>query len=139
MSTVLSPTNTKTTLHERSTDNERMSQSRAFVQVGLDKNEKILCLGTSATASEVREYLTAHGKDANNLETSGQLVFARGGVFLNSGKAGFMLSSSLEEAGRQGFSGLRMINDMSWARAELHLTDADVMRIIEIGEERVEV
>jgi anti-anti-sigma regulatory factor len=100
---------------------ERLDLVAAFVRDGLRLGQKVLCLTDSIPQAALRTELTDRGLALRDAIRSGQIDVATcGETFLAGG--GFSsvrmlarLAGQIQQARRDGFSGLRVTSDMCWA------------------------
>jgi DNA-binding CsgD family transcriptional regulator len=92
-----------------------------FLRQGLDRGEKVLCIGDTHTADAVFAYLRHDGVDVEPYLARGQLVFVAANdayvaesVF-DPDRTIAMLRTETEEALAAGYTALRCTGDMIWA------------------------
>lgn len=89
-----------------------------YFKHGIERNEKCIYLGSLDSLDRVRHFLCQH-MNLKQYEQSGQLVFAETPVLQDSQTlTGVMdyLTFETSQALEQGFSALRVMDDMSWAK-----------------------
>jgi hypothetical protein len=101
-------------------DEARASLVAAYVAIGLDHNERCLCVAEDAVLLDIVAALVELGVDAAAERQAGRLLMfppseahLQGGRFDAEGMLK-MLDDTVERALDEGFSGLRAAGDMSW-------------------------
>jgi len=110
------------------TREEHQAALTEYVRGGLDRGERVLCIGTASDARQIRKYLRAAGFDPREAERRGQLRFltpdeayVREGAFDPQAMIA-LLRAETQDALEQGFTGLRVTGEMSWALRDLEGT-----------------
>ncbi len=92
-----------------------------FIAIGLQRRERCICVLSDQSADMVRAHLGQKGVDVASVERSGQLIIAYGPEAYTT-EMSFeperiidLAIARTEEAIREGYSGLRVIGDMTWA------------------------
>ena len=95
--------------------------SFAYVEEGVRREEKTLCIADETTNEQFRAGLAERGVSAHSLESKRQLVFlsspevyTKNGVFDPDAMISF-LGELLSRSQGEGFRGLRVSGDMAWA------------------------
>jgi signal transduction histidine kinase len=102
---------------------EQLAMPVPSIRMGLDRGEKCIFIAPEKTISDVNEALHAIGIDVDEAVTSGRLVVAsQEDTYLLNGhfepdKMIRFLADALEPAIASGFSGLRVVGEMTWALA----------------------
>jgi signal transduction histidine kinase len=102
---------------------ERIAMPVPSIRMGLDRGEKCVFIAPEKTVSDVNEALHAFGIDVDEAVKSGRLAVAsQEDTYLRNGHFGpdkmiRFLADALERAIASGFSGLRVVGDMTWALA----------------------
>ncbi|HEY3009745.1 MAG TPA: MEDS domain-containing protein [Micromonosporaceae bacterium] len=100
---------------------ERWDLVAAFVRAGLRRREKVVCWTASLAPTELARELTARSVGPGAALRRGQLTIVPADVALSQGgraTAGAMvaaLAGELDRASEEGYPGLRVTADMSWA------------------------
>src|ERR1700736_1416349 len=100
---------------------EQLAMPIPSIRMGLDRGEKCIFIAPEKTVSDVNEALHAIGIDVDEAVTSGRLVGAsQEDTYLVNGhfdpdKMIRFLADALEPAIASGFSGLRLVGEMTWA------------------------
>ena len=104
-------------------DQDQIDVAVAFLQIGLNRNDRCVFAGARALLPRLEDALTAAGVDVSGALQRGALsLLADDETYLRHGRfdAGEMLDlvAALEsQALKSGFSGLRAVGEMSWALA----------------------
>jgi PAS domain S-box-containing protein len=101
---------------------EQIAAIRPFLEIGLERHEKVLYIADENTATTVRDALRERG-----IEIAGKGRLHSKPGYLDPDFAIGFLSQQVNEAKATGFSALRVIGEMTWALGE----DADSGRLIE--------
>src|ERR1700676_565437 len=102
---------------------EQLAMPVPSIRMGLERGEKCIFIAPEKTLNDVNEALHAIGIDVDEAVTSGRLVVAsQEDTYLLNGhfepdKMIRFLADSLEPAIASGFSGLRVVGEMTWALA----------------------
>src|ERR1700722_7743201 len=103
------------------TQGEQLAMPVPSIRMGLERGEKCIFIGPEKTLRDVNEGLHAIGIDVDEAMNSGRLAVAsqedtylRNGHFEPDRMIRF-LADSLEPAIASGFSGLRVVGEMTWA------------------------
>ena len=100
---------------------EQLAMPVPSIRMGLDRGEKCIFIAPEKTVSDVNEALHAIGIDVDEAVNSGTLaVVSQEGTYLRNGhfepdKMIRFLADALEPAMASGFSGLRVVGEMTWA------------------------
>src|ERR1700738_2624808 len=100
---------------------EQLAMPVPSIRMGLERGEKCIFIAPEKTLSDVNEALHAIGIDVDEAVTSGRLVIAsQEDTYLLNGhfepdRMIRFLADSLEPAIASGFSGLRVVGEMTWA------------------------
>jgi len=101
--------------------NEWRAVAIPLIAIGLQRREKCIYIVSDQSADMVRAYLGQEGVDVASVEKSGQLLISHGPeVYMREGafepeRIIDLTIAQIEEAIREGYSGLRETADMSWA------------------------
>src|ERR1700736_3281380 len=101
---------------------EQLAMPVPSIRMGLDRGEKCVFVAPEKTISDVIEALRAMGIDVDEAVNSGRLAVAsQEDTYLRNGhfepdKMIRFLADSLEPAIASGFSGLRVVGEMTWAQ-----------------------
>ncbi|WP_196278964.1 MEDS domain-containing protein [Catellatospora vulcania] len=100
---------------------ERLDIVAAFVRDGLGLGQKVLCLTESVSEAALAEELAGRGLGIAAAARSGQLEVGPSGLFF-APQGSFDPAATIgrwqdqiDQANREGFSGLRVTGDMCWA------------------------
>ncbi len=103
------------------TDEEHRAILTEYLERGLDAGERVVYIVDARTAGVIRGYLRDAGVDVAAAEERSQLVFLtrddaymRGGVFDPQAMLG-LLREEAQRALDEGFTGLRVTGEMTWA------------------------
>src|SRR6056297_354270 len=106
------------------TDKEHRQLVTEYVRLGLEEKQKNLFIIDTDTAQSVIESLDSIGIDARAHQNSGRLSFlsrqerfTRGGQFVPEAMIE-LISSETRKALEEGFSALRITNEMAWILPE---------------------
>ena len=100
---------------------EQLAMPVPSIRMGLDRGEKCIFIAPEKTVSDVSEALHAIGIDVDEAVNSGRLAVAsQEDTYLRNGhfepdKMIRFLADALEPAIASGFSGLRVVGEMTWA------------------------
>src|ERR1700722_5149580 len=100
---------------------EQLAMPVPSIRMGLERGEKCIFIAPEKTLSDVNQALHAIGIDVDEAVTSGRLVVAsQEDTYLVNGhfdpdKMIRFLADALEPAIASGFSGLRLVGEMTWA------------------------
>lgn len=105
------------------TKQQQLEAAIPYIRVGLAENEQCVYIADENTVDEVLGELRAAGIDVDSAQAEGRLAvvpsqaaYLREGSFDVEGMMGF-LDFSLNAALEAGFSGLRVMGEMSWVIA----------------------
>src|ERR1700733_7681230 len=100
---------------------EQLSTASPFVQIGLARGERCLCVLPNARLDGLFSWLDDHGVDTQKELSRGALMVATPGEAYLKGN-GFdrhqmvkLLDDAMHESLRLGFSGFRGTGDLTWA------------------------
>jgi anti-anti-sigma factor len=107
---------------------ERLDLLAAFVRDGLRRGQKVVCWTDDVGPERLVSELAARQVRPGAALRRGQLAIAAAGTALTRpqlGAAGMVevLATELDRAGREGYPGLRVTADMSWATRPLSAAD----------------
>ena len=100
---------------------EQLAMPVPSIRMGLDRGEKCIFIAPEKTVSDVNEALHSIGIDVDEAVNSGRLAVAsQEDTYLRNGhfepdKMIRFLADALEPAIASGFSGLRVVGEMTWA------------------------
>ncbi len=98
---------------------ERLDLLAAFVRDGLRRGEKVVCWTDEVAPDRLIAELTTRAVRPGAALRRGQLTVAAAGTALSAERTGAamvdLLAAELDRAAREGYPGLRVTADMSWA------------------------
>ncbi len=107
--------------HLYQTDQEHRELLTRFMRLGLERNEKVLCIADAGTAETVKSYLQDDGADLAKYVESGQFAiisvsesYLSGGVF-EPDMMIELLKTETDKALKEGYLALRVAAEMKWA------------------------
>lgn len=103
------------------TEEEHRAVLTEYLRQGLERGERVVYIADARSAEQIRNYLQEAGLDPLQAETRGQLLFLTASeAYLREGRFDpermmAFLREEVEKALKEGFTGLRVTGEMTWA------------------------